>query len=113
MAIPAWVQNFPGTVTVCDPSGIILAMNTASAEHFSAEGGVKLIGTNLLDCHPEPARSKVKKMLDTQQTNIYSIEKNGVKKLVYQTAWFEGEQYAGFIELVLEIPFEMPHFSRD
>jgi hypothetical protein len=113
MTIPAWVQNFPGSVTVCDPSGIILAMNTASAEHFSGEGGVKLIGTNLLDCHPEPARSKVKKMLDTQQTNIYSIEKNGVKKLVYQSAWFEEGQYAGFIELVLEVPFEMPHFSRD
>ena len=113
MTIPAWVQSFPGTVTVCDPSGIILAMNEKSVEHFSAEGGIKLIGTNLLDCHPEPARSKVKKMLDTQQTNIYSIEKNGVKKLVYQTAWFEEGQYAGFIELVLEIPFVMPHFIRD
>lgn len=113
MTIPAWVQNFPGTMTVCDPSGIILAMNAASAEHFAADGGVKLIGTNLLDCHPEPARSKVKKMLDTQQTNIYSIEKNGVKKLVYQTPWFEEGQYGGFIELVLEVPFEMPHFSRD
>ena len=55
----------------------------------------------------------MKKMLDTQQTNIYSIEKNGVKKLVYQSAWFEEGQYAGFIELVLEVPFEMPHFSRD
>jgi hypothetical protein len=88
-------------------------MNTASAEHFSSDGGVKLIGTSLLDCHPEPARSKVKKMLDTQQTNIYSIEKNGIKKLVYQSAWFEEGQYAGFIELVLEVPFEMPHFSRD
>ena len=113
MTIPAWVQNFPGAVTVCDPSGIILAMNTKSAEQFSDEGGIKLIGTNLLDCHPEPARSKVKKMLDTQQNNIYSIEKNGVKKLVHQSAWFEDGQYAGFIELVLEIPFEMPHFSRD
>jgi transcriptional regulator with PAS, ATPase and Fis domain len=113
MTVPAWVQNFPGAVTVCDPSGIILAMNDKSAEHFSQEGGMGLIGTNLLACHPEPARSKVKQMLDTQQTNIYSIEKNGIKKLVYQTAWFEQGQYGGFIELVLEIPFEMPHFIRD
>jgi hypothetical protein len=113
MTIPAWVQNFPGAVTVCDPSGIILDMNTTSADHFSGEGGMNLIGTNLLDCHPEPARSKVKKMLDTQKVNIYTIEKNGVKKLVYQTPWFEEGQYSGFIELVLEIPFEMPHFIRD
>ena len=74
---------------------------------------MQLVGTNLLECHPEPARSKVKKMLDAQQVNIYSIEKNGIKKLVYQTPWFENGQYGGFIELVLEIPFEMPHFIRD
>jgi len=66
----------------------------------------------LLDCHPEPARSKVKKMLDNQQANVYSIEKLGVNKLVYQTPWFEDGQYRGFIELVLEIPFEVPHFIR-
>jgi transcriptional regulator with PAS, ATPase and Fis domain len=113
MTIPAWIQNFPGNVTVCDPSGIILAMNEKSAEHYSEEGGMQLVGTNLLECHPEPARSKVKKMLDAQQVNIYSIEKNGIKKLVYQTPWFENGQYGGFIELVLEIPFEMPHFIRD
>ena len=109
----SWVEEFSGAVTVCDPDGIITEMNDKAAKTFDGDGGRALIGNNLLDCHPEPARSKVKKMLDTQQTNIYSIEKNGVKKLVYQSAWFEEGQYAGFIELVLEVPFEMPHFSRD
>jgi len=112
MNIPAWIQNIPGAITVCDPSGIILAMNDKSAEGHSGDGGIRLVGTNLLDCHPEPARSKVQKMLDNQQANVYSIEKLGVKKLVYQTPWFENGLYCGFIELVLEIPFEMPHFIR-
>jgi transcriptional regulator with PAS, ATPase and Fis domain len=112
MDIPSWVNNFPGAITVCDPSGIIVAMNKPSADGHSGDGGMGLIGSNLLDCHPEPARSKVLQMLENQQLNIYSIEKNGVKKLVYQTPWIEDGQYKGFIELVLEIPFEMPHFIR-
>jgi hypothetical protein len=112
MAIPAWAQNFPGSITLCDPSGIILEMNDKSAQGYAADGGKLLIGTNMLDCHPEPARSKVKEMLDNQQLNIYTIEKHGVKKLIYQTPWFEDGQYRGFIELSLEIPFEMPHFVR-
>ena len=113
MTIPAWVQNFPGAITICDPSGLILEMNDKSAKGYAKDGGLALIGTNMLDCHPEPARSKVKKMLEEQQLNIYSIEKNGVKKLIYQTPWFEDGRYCGFIELSLEIPFEMPHFIRD
>ena len=112
MTIPAWAQNFPGAITLCDPSGVILEMNDKSAKNYAADGGLALIGTNMLDCHPEPARTKVKEMLDNQQINIYSIEKHGVKKLIYQTPWFEDGLYRGFIELSLEIPFEMPHFIR-
>jgi len=112
MTVPAWIRNFPGAITLCDPSGVILEMNDKSAENYARDGGRDLIGKNMLDCHPEPARSKVKKMLEDQQVNIYSIEKHGLKKLIYQTPWFEDGQYQGFIELSLEIPFEMPHFIR-
>ncbi len=112
MDLPDWAQNFPGSITICDPSGVILAMNAKSAEGYAKDGGLRLIGTNMLDCHPEPARSKVKEMLEKQQRNVYTIEKRGVKKLVYQTPWVEDGRYLGFIELVLEIPFEMSHFMR-
>ncbi len=107
-----WVKEFPGSVTVCDPDGIILEMNEKSAKTFQADGGAKLIGTNLLDCHPESARVKLQRLMDTRIANIYTIEKNGVKKLVYQTPWYQEGRYAGFVELVLEIPDQMPHFVR-
>lgn len=107
-----WIEEFQGAVTVCDADGIILAMNQKAAKTASREGGKKLIGQNLLDCHPEPSRTKLKGMLETRQTNVYTIEKNGVKKLIYQSPWFENSIYKGFIELSLEIPFEMPHFIR-
>lgn len=107
-----WIKQFPGAITVCDCRGVILAMNDKAAKGFEGEGGYALIGKNLLDCHPEPARSKVQELLDGCQKNVYTIEKSGVKKLIYQCPWFEDGQYAGFVELSLEIPFDMPHFVR-
>ena len=108
----SWVEEFPGAITVCDPEGIILEMNARSAETFQEDGGKELIGSNLLNCHPEPARTKLEKMMETRQANVYTIEKKGVKKLVYQTPWYQDGQYMGFVELIVEIPFQMPHFVR-
>jgi len=108
----AWVKEFPGAVTVCDPAGIILEMNDRSARTFAEDGGRALIGKNVFDCHPEPARAELKRLMDGRQPNVYTIEKNGVKKIIYQSPWYQDGVYAGFIELSLEIPFEVPHFVR-
>jgi hypothetical protein len=51
-------------------------------------------------------------MLVEPTTNAYTIEKNGIKKLIYQTPWYENGVYQGFVELSLEIPFEMKHAVR-
>jgi len=107
-----WIKQFPAAVTVCDCKGTILDMNDKAARTFEKEGGYALIGKNLLDCHPKPARGKVQSLLDMCEKNVYTIEKNGIKKLIYQCPWFENGQYAGFVELSLEIPFEMEHFVR-
>jgi hypothetical protein len=107
-----WIKEFPAAVTVCDPQGLILEMNDRAVLAFASDGGAALIGTNLLDCHPEPSRTKVSAMLAEGRTNIYTIEKQGVKKLIYQCPWTEGGLFRGFVELSLEIPFEMPHFVR-
>ena len=112
MAEHSWAKEFSGAITVCDRDGIILEMNDKSAKVFEEDGGKQLIGTNLLDCHPEPARIKLEKLMETQQVNVYTIEKNGVKKLIYQTPWYQDGKYSGFIEMALEIPFQMPHFVR-
>ena len=108
-----WVKEFPAAITVSDADGVILEMNDVSAEHLAKDGGRKLIGKNMLDCHPEPARGKAERLLGKKQVNIYTIEKNGVKKLIYQSPWYIKGKFAGFVELSLEIPFEMPHFIRD
>ena len=108
-----WIKEFPAAITVCDADGIILEMNDKAAKTFAADGGRKLIGSNMLDCHPEPARTKTERLLSSRERNVYTIEKNGVKKMIYQSPWYKNGEYAGFVELSLEIPFgDMPHFIR-
>lgn len=107
-----WVQEFPGAVTVCDREGIIVEMNETSARAFEADGGLALIGRNLLDCHPEPSRSQVADLLARPRVNAYTIEKRGVRKLIYQAPWYRDGLYEGLVELSLEIPADMPHFVR-
>ncbi len=99
-------------VTICDREGRIIDMNDKSRGTFLKPGQEELIGKNVLDCHPEPARSLLADMLQNPRTNVYTIEKNGVKKLIYQTPWFENGEYMGFMELSMEIPFEMNHRVR-
>jgi hypothetical protein len=52
-------------------------------------------------------------LLDSRRANVYTIEKRGQKKLIYQAPWYQDGQYRGFIELSLELPAEMPHFIRE
>ena len=54
-----WVREFPAAITVCDSEGVLLAMNEKAVSTFESDGGAALIGTNLLACHPEPARTQV------------------------------------------------------
>ena len=108
----AWIREFPAAITVCNAEGILLEMNDKAAKTFESDGGYKLLGSNMLDCHPEPARTKTERLLTAREKNVYTIEKNGVKKLIYQSPWYKDGQYAGFMELSLEIPFELEHFVR-
>ena len=110
MASHQWVEEFPGKIEVCDTNGTLLEMNNRAE---ADEGGRQLIGTNILDCHPEPARTKLEQLLKNGRPNVYTIEKRGQKKLIYQAPWYIDGKYAGFVELSLDIPETMPHFIRE
>ncbi len=107
-----WAAEFSGAVTVCDREGIILYMNNKAAATFAKWGGRDLVGRSLMDCHPEPAKSKLRGLLASGGSNVYTIEKDGIKKLIYQAPWRFAGELQGMVELSLEIPAEMPHFRR-
>ena len=108
-----WVDEFAVGITVCDSKGIVLEMNRKSVANFRGEGGGKLIGKNLFDCHPEPARTKLRKIMRRRQRNVYTVQKRGKRKLIYQGPWFTAGQYRGFVELSVELPSRIPHINRD
>lgn len=112
MSDGAWTKELKVGITVCDRDGVALEMNDRAAETFAADGGRDLVGRSILDCHPPRARALFEELLRTGATNAYTIEKNGVKKLVYQAPWTVDGEYRGIVELSLPIPFEMPHFVR-
>lgn len=99
-------------VTICAKDGTILDMNGKSRRTFLKPGQEEIIGKNVLDCHPEPARSLLGDMLRNPRTNVYTVEKEGLKKLIFQTPWYDGEEYAGFMELSIVLPAEIPNRVR-
>lgn len=107
-----WVKEFGAAVTVCDAGAVIVAMNEKAAKTFERFGGAALVGKSLLDCHPEPARSKLIEMMRSREKNSYTIEKNGVKKLIHQSPWYKDGAYMGFVEISIELPLQIPHIVR-
>ncbi len=113
MKSETWFRNFPAAITVTDADGIIIDLNNEAAEMFKKNGGYALIGKNAIDCHPEPSLMKVKQMYENGTLNVYTITKNGQKKLIYQAPYFINGDFSGFVEMCLDLPEEIPHFNRD
>jgi hypothetical protein len=109
----AWLDGIAVAATVCDPRGICLYLNEHAARQFAKDGGRALIGQNLLDCHPEPARARFAAQLAAPAPNSYTIEKHGVRKLIHQVPWYRDGAFAGLVELGLELPATLPHVVRD
>ncbi|HOC44046.1 MAG TPA: hypothetical protein PKJ99_13600 [Thermoanaerobaculales bacterium] len=112
MEQPSWVDEIDMAVTVTDARGRIIAMNRKSVATFAADGGAALVGTDVLDCHPEPARSLLAGMFATQSANHYTISKGGQRKAIHQLPWYRDGVFAGFVELAIPIGNHLPHFDR-
>jgi len=110
--IPDWTKEFPSAITICNAEGTIIYMNEKSCNTFNKYGGKNLIGKSIFDCHPEPAKTKLKELMKIQKSNIYTIEKEGIKKLIYQSPFYENKTFAGFVEISIELPLLINNFIR-
>ena len=108
-----FIENFDGAVMVSDADGNIIYLNDKAVRNFAIDGGRELIGKNLNNCHNDNSNKKIRQMMETHEKNVYTIEKKGIKKIIYQSPWFHNGEFGGLVELSLEIPFEMPHFIRE
>jgi transcriptional regulator with PAS, ATPase and Fis domain len=108
-----FIDHLDGAVTVTDHNDIIIYMNERAKATFAKYGGGSLVGKSLMDCHSPESHEKIREIRRNGKSNVYTIEKDGVKKLIYQAPWVVNGEDRGLIELSLVIPEEMPHFKRD
>jgi transcriptional regulator with PAS, ATPase and Fis domain len=113
MDVINWADGLDVAITVSDKSGRIIYMNDKSASTFSKQGGKSLEGSNLRECHKPESWDKILRILDTGMSNCYTIEKDGVRKMICQAPWYQDGAVAGLVELSMVIPFAMEHFIRN
>lgn len=111
--IPDWAFRMNCAVTVADARCNIIYMNERSRQTFASRGGADLIGHNLMDYHNERSKAIILRLLSEGGSNAYTIEKEGVRKMIFQSAWFdEHGNVAGLVELSMVIPDDMPNYIR-
>lgn len=109
--LPDWAKEMNCAVTVCDADCNIIYMNDLSRKTFASRGD-NLIGHNLMEYHNERSKGIIRRLLAEGGVNCYTIEKAGLRKMIYQTAWKRDGEVAGLVEISMVIPNEMPHYIR-
>jgi hypothetical protein len=109
--------DFDAVVTVCDAGGKILSMNPASISHFEADGGAALIGKNLFTCHSADSTRIIRELIASGRSNVYTVERAGAKKLVFQAPWYTTDRsgkrvVGGLTEIVIPLPETIRSIKR-
>jgi len=107
-----WREKAPIAITVCDKNGKIIEMNLKAKQVFR-KFRENLLGKKIFDCHNEHSKKKLRLMFKNKNINVYTIEKNKLKKLIYQFPWYDKKKFAGYVELSIELPLDIPHFIRN
>lgn len=103
-----WAKEMNCGITVCDAAGFVVYMNDKAIEQKHGN----LIGSNIYDCHNSNSCRIIRELLASGGQHLYTIEKNGVKKLIYQSAWRRAGEVAGLVEIMAEFSGDIPHFVR-
>lgn len=108
MSVMDFFKGSAVATTVCDIDGNVIYQNDTAKSVLG-----DAIGRNLKGCHKPESWNKIVEMLTTGTSNAYTIEKGEIKKLIYQTPWYDSDgKVAGLIEYSVILPNNMPHFVR-
>ena len=82
-----WIVKPDGNLIVSNAEGMIIYLNETAIGNYHKDGGATLIGKNLMDCHNENSRRIILEIMTTHQKNVYTIDKRGKRKIIYQAPW--------------------------
>ena len=51
-------------VVLCDLNHTVIYMNPAAGERYAKQGGMALVGTSLLNCHPPKANEMIERVVE-------------------------------------------------
>ena len=71
------------SITISDTEGNVLYMNDKAKSVFS-----DMVGKNMMGCHKQSSQETIKRLINEKETNVYTIQKGDVKKMIYQTPWY-------------------------
>ncbi|MEJ5183945.1 MAG: PAS domain-containing protein [Rectinemataceae bacterium] len=113
MDIKHVLDGIDAGITICDTSLTITYMNRKATSVFSPDG-TSLTGTSLIPCHKPSSVEKIRTILESGIPNVYTITKQGRKKLIWQAPVRDDSgMIIGVAELSLPLPDAMPHYDRD
>ena len=95
------------SITVSDTEGNVVYMNDKAKSVFS-----DMVGKNMMACHKQSSQDTIKRLIDEKATNVYTIQKGDVKKMIYQTPWYVDGEIKGLVEYSIILPDDMPHYVR-
>lgn len=95
------------SITISDTEGNVVYMNDKAKSVFS-----DMVGKNMMGCHKASSQETIKRLINEKETNVYTIQKGDVKKMIYQTPWYVDGEIKGLIEYSIILPENMPHYIR-
>lgn len=101
-------------ITITNSKGEFIDMNKTSKQVNLKDITKTVVGQHISHCHNARSNKIIEGMINNKSKNIYTITKNGRKKLIYQSPWFEEDgSFGGLIEISMFLPDELPHYNRD
>ena len=108
----SWSEEVPVGIVVCNAEGIVEWMNDRAARIFKVSGGMDLVGSNLMDCHPERAQGKVRQLFEKKEPYCYTVETNGTTAMLYQAPRYVDGVFKGFVEFIYTLPADIPRLDE-
>jgi sensor histidine kinase regulating citrate/malate metabolism len=105
-------SSIDAALTICDANLVVLYMNDKSAGTFASQGGSSLVGSNLEACHKPESVAAMRRILASGEPNVYTVSKQGKRKLIWQGIWKSGDEIGGLMEISIPLPDDIPHFDR-
>jgi PAS domain-containing protein len=97
------IEQDRSAIVICNLNHEIIYMNPAAVKNYEKRGGEKLIGQNLLDCHNQKSRDKIRQVTEwfaesPEHNIVYTFHNEKQNKDVYMVALRDGEKMIGYYE---------------